>query len=97
MVWMLAYNILVTADVYDRVALLKLQHPYCPQATMGLDNVDYLRVNFYILMHSNDVISLLCRFPLKAVKVMHTVALRTEATISGGEMPPNLGQAFKVI
>ncbi|KAG8485904.1 hypothetical protein CXB51_020219 [Gossypium anomalum] len=35
------------------------------------------------------------KFPLKAVKVMHTVALRTEATISGGEMPPNLGQAFK--
>ncbi|XP_075649235.1 plastidial pyruvate kinase 2 isoform X2 [Castanea sativa] len=35
------------------------------------------------------------KFPLKAVKVMHTVALRTEATISGGEMPANLGQAFK--
>ncbi|KAE8721655.1 Pyruvate kinase isozyme G [Hibiscus syriacus] len=35
------------------------------------------------------------KFPLKAVKVMHTVALRTEATITGGEMPPNLGQAFK--
>ncbi|KAE8077812.1 hypothetical protein FH972_016338 [Carpinus fangiana] len=35
------------------------------------------------------------KFPLKAVKVMHTVALRTEATISCGEMPPNLGQAFK--
>ncbi|XP_050254692.1 plastidial pyruvate kinase 2-like isoform X1 [Quercus robur] len=35
------------------------------------------------------------RFPLKAVKVMHTVALRTEATISGSEMPANLGQAFK--
>ncbi|KAK4836789.1 hypothetical protein QYF36_000205 [Acer negundo] len=36
-----------------------------------------------------------CRFPLKAVKVMHTVSLRTEATIPGGTMPPNLGQAFK--
>ncbi|XP_039069580.1 plastidial pyruvate kinase 2-like [Hibiscus syriacus] len=35
------------------------------------------------------------KFPLKAVKVMHTVALRTEATIPGGEMPPNLGQVFK--
>lgn len=35
------------------------------------------------------------KFPLKAVKVMHTVALRTEATISGGGMPSNLGQAFK--
>ncbi|TXG71086.1 hypothetical protein EZV62_006021 [Acer yangbiense] len=37
-------------------------------------------------------------FPLKAVKVMHTVSLRTEATIpgAGGTMPPNLGQAFKV-
>lgn len=35
------------------------------------------------------------KFPLKAVKVMHTVSLRTEATMVGGEMPPNLGQAFK--
>ncbi|XP_026660944.1 plastidial pyruvate kinase 2-like [Phoenix dactylifera] len=33
--------------------------------------------------------------PLKAVKVMHTVALRTEATMVGGETPANLGQAFK--
>ncbi|XBI18399.1 hypothetical protein VPH35_060192 [Triticum aestivum] len=36
------------------------------------------------------------KFPLKAVKVMHTVALRTEATIIGGETPSNLGQVFKV-
>jgi len=35
------------------------------------------------------------KFPLKAVKVMHTVALRTEATIPGGETPADLGQAFK--
>ncbi|GFZ06410.1 plastidic pyruvate kinase beta subunit 1 [Actinidia rufa] len=35
------------------------------------------------------------KFPLKAVKVMHTVALRTEATLVGGETPSNLGQAFK--
>ncbi|KAL7108313.1 hypothetical protein ACP275_06G105100 [Erythranthe tilingii] len=35
------------------------------------------------------------KFPLKAVKVMHTVALRTEATIVGAETPSNLGQAFK--
>ncbi|KAK4489601.1 hypothetical protein RD792_005413 [Penstemon davidsonii] len=35
------------------------------------------------------------KFPLKAVKVMHTVSLRTEATIVGAETPPNLGQAFK--
>ncbi|GFY81871.1 plastidic pyruvate kinase beta subunit 1 [Actinidia rufa] len=35
------------------------------------------------------------KFPLKAVKVMHTVALRTEATLVGGEAPSNLGQAFK--
>ncbi|CAK8532937.1 unnamed protein product [Lathyrus sativus] len=35
------------------------------------------------------------KFPLKAVKVMHTVALRTEATIEGGQMPPNIGQVFK--
>ncbi|KAF9586897.1 hypothetical protein IFM89_039874 [Coptis chinensis] len=34
-------------------------------------------------------------FPLKAVKVMHTVSLRTEATMVGGQQPPNLGQAFK--
>ncbi|KAK7283585.1 hypothetical protein RIF29_13197 [Crotalaria pallida] len=35
------------------------------------------------------------KFPLKAVKVMHTVALRTEATIPGGQLPPNIGQVFK--
>ncbi|XP_058183071.1 plastidial pyruvate kinase 2-like [Rhododendron vialii] len=35
------------------------------------------------------------KFPLKAVKVMHTVALRTEETLVGGETPSNLGQAFK--
>ncbi|KAM0938424.1 putative pyruvate kinase [Dioscorea sansibarensis] len=35
------------------------------------------------------------KYPLKAVKVMHTVALRTEATIVGGEKPANLGLAFK--
>nr|GEW51703.1 plastidial pyruvate kinase 2-like [Tanacetum cinerariifolium] len=35
------------------------------------------------------------KFPLKAVKVMHTVSLRTEASIVGGSTPSNLGQAFK--
>ncbi|XP_073130377.1 plastidial pyruvate kinase 2 [Henckelia pumila] len=35
------------------------------------------------------------KFPLKAAKVMHTVSLRTEATIVGAQTPPNLGQAFK--
>ncbi|KAM2975990.1 hypothetical protein FF1_002085 [Malus domestica] len=35
------------------------------------------------------------KFPLKAVKVMHTVALRTEATILGSAVPANLGKAFK--
>ncbi|KAF3792815.1 Plastidial pyruvate kinase 2 [Nymphaea thermarum] len=35
------------------------------------------------------------KFPLKAVRVQHTVALRTEATIVAGETPANLGQAFK--
>uniref|UniRef100_A0A169WB88 Pyruvate kinase n=1 Tax=Daucus carota subsp. sativus TaxID=79200 RepID=A0A169WB88_DAUCS len=35
------------------------------------------------------------KFPLKAVQVMHAVSLRTEATIVGGEAPPNLGKAFK--
>ncbi|KMZ60205.1 Pyruvate kinase [Zostera marina] len=35
------------------------------------------------------------KFPLKAVKVMHTVALRTEASIVPGIQPTNLGKAFK--
>ncbi|KAL9268166.1 Plastidial pyruvate kinase 2-like protein [Drosera capensis] len=35
------------------------------------------------------------KFPLKAVKVMHTVALRTEATMFGAQTPPYLGQVFK--
>ncbi|KAK7357251.1 hypothetical protein VNO80_16535 [Phaseolus coccineus] len=35
------------------------------------------------------------KFPLKAVKVMHTVALRTEATITDGRLPPNIGNVFK--
>ncbi|XP_042058662.1 plastidial pyruvate kinase 2-like [Salvia splendens] len=35
------------------------------------------------------------KFPLKAVKVMHTVSLRTEATIVGAQTPPNLGLAFE--
>ncbi|XP_010261438.1 PREDICTED: plastidial pyruvate kinase 2 [Nelumbo nucifera] len=35
------------------------------------------------------------KFPLKAVKVMHTVSLRTEATMVGGERLLNLSQAFK--
>ncbi|KAL2542129.1 Plastidial pyruvate kinase 2 [Abeliophyllum distichum] len=35
------------------------------------------------------------KFPLKAVKVMHTVSLRTEATIVSSQTPSNLGQAFK--
>ncbi|RDX63475.1 Plastidial pyruvate kinase 2, partial [Mucuna pruriens] len=35
------------------------------------------------------------KFPLKAVKVMHTVALRTEATIQSSQLPPNIGQVFK--
>ncbi|XP_042031306.1 plastidial pyruvate kinase 2-like [Salvia splendens] len=35
------------------------------------------------------------KFPLKAVKVMHTVSLRMEATITGPQIPANLGQAFK--
>ncbi|KAL2527379.1 Plastidial pyruvate kinase 2 [Abeliophyllum distichum] len=35
------------------------------------------------------------KYPLKAVKVMHTVSMRTEATMVGTQIPPNLGQAFK--
>ncbi|MCI00902.1 plastidial pyruvate kinase 2-like, partial [Trifolium medium] len=32
-------------------------------------------------------------FPIKAAKVMHTVALRTEAALPSGQMPPpNIGQ-----
>ncbi|KAK1577743.1 hypothetical protein Q3G72_024439 [Acer saccharum] len=45
------------------------------------------------VMHSGETAH--GKFPLKAVKVMHTVSLRTEATIPRGTMPPNLGQAFK--
>ncbi|CAA0830848.1 Plastidial pyruvate kinase 2 [Striga hermonthica] len=35
------------------------------------------------------------KFPLKAVKVMHTVSLRTEDTIVGAKTPSDLGHAFK--
>lgn len=35
------------------------------------------------------------KYPLKAVKVMHTVALRTEATMSEVQAPANLGRVFK--
>eukprot|EP00475_Leptophrys_vorax_P006092 TRINITY_DN13738_c0_g1_i1.p1 TRINITY_DN13738_c0_g1~~TRINITY_DN13738_c0_g1_i1.p1 ORF type:complete len:621 (+),score=40.48 TRINITY_DN13738_c0_g1_i1:24-1865(+) len=35
------------------------------------------------------------KFPLKAVRVMHTVALRTEATMPVPNSPANLGRAFK--
>ncbi|KAI8564944.1 hypothetical protein RHMOL_Rhmol03G0222400 [Rhododendron molle] len=35
------------------------------------------------------------RFPLKAVNVMHAVALRTESDLVAGETPANLGQAFE--
>lgn len=38
------------------------------------------------------------RFPLKAVRVMHTVSLRTEATLggAGAQASLGLGQVFKV-
>ncbi|XP_024391266.1 pyruvate kinase isozyme G, chloroplastic [Physcomitrium patens] len=35
------------------------------------------------------------KYPLKAVRVMHTVAMRTEATMPEEEAPSNLGRAFK--
>ncbi|KAG0610354.1 hypothetical protein M758_7G058900 [Ceratodon purpureus] len=35
------------------------------------------------------------KYPLKAVRVMHTVAMRTEATMPEEEPPANLGRAFK--
>lgn len=35
------------------------------------------------------------KFPLKAVRVMHSVALRTEATMAVPNSPANLGRAFK--
>lgn len=35
------------------------------------------------------------KFPLKAVKVMHTVSLRTEATLINAQAPRDLGQTFK--
>lgn len=39
----------------------------------------------------------LFRFPLKTVKVMHTVALRTESSLPKGTAPPNPTAAFKVL
>lgn len=36
---------------------------------------------------NNIFLDFLFRFPLKAVKVMHTVALRTESTLSSGVTP----------
>jgi pyruvate kinase len=36
------------------------------------------------------------RYPLKAVKVMHTVALRTEATMLRGKSPENFERGVKV-
>lgn len=47
-----------------------------------------------------DLVSLFCesiRFPLKAVKVMHTVALRTESSMPKDAAPPNPTAAFKVL
>ncbi|CAM6024787.1 unnamed protein product [Sphagnum balticum] len=35
------------------------------------------------------------KYPLKAARVMHTVAMRTEATMPEEEPPANLGRAFK--
>lgn len=35
------------------------------------------------------------KYPLKAVRVMHTVAMRTEATMPETQAPANLGKAFK--
>ncbi|KAL9240504.1 hypothetical protein vseg_014714 [Gypsophila vaccaria] len=35
------------------------------------------------------------KFPLKAVTVMHTVSLRTEATLPAPQTPQNLGSVFK--
>jgi hypothetical protein len=76
---MLAYLILLSKDVLVQsgvVATFKVKS-HGQQAIMGFNNGDGLCVNFYTLM--------LCRFPLKAVKFMHAVALWTEATISCGE------------
>lgn len=53
------------------------------------NNISYYLFSIFLLVFY--------RYPLKAVKVMHTVALRTEATVVGGEKPENLGQAFKVL
>lgn len=36
------------------------------------------------------------RYPIKAVKVMHTVALRNETALSDGGTPANPGHAFQV-
>jgi len=62
-----------------------------------VDAVKIIQLFFILLLSQKEWFNVwYCRFPLKAVKVMHTVALRTEATIPGGQMPPNIGPVFKV-
>lgn len=77
--------------------MLHFHYLLLPENSLRVFNVMVYSSTQAIPLHVlNCSISRSCRFPLKAVKVMHTVSLRTEATIVGGETPPNLGQAFKV-
>lgn len=57
---------------------------------------DFIHNKGFICITESSHFIISCQFPLKAAKVMHTVSLRTEATIVGAQTPPNLGQAFKV-
>lgn len=61
-----------------------------------MHNYQIIPYPIYYLFYLSEITYLFIRHPLKSVKVMHAVALRTEATLNGGEAPANLGQAFKV-
>ena len=47
-------------------------------------------------MKKHAEIEIWVRYPLKAVNVMHTVALRTESTLSGSITHPTLSTAVQV-
>ena len=91
---------------FTKVSCLK-QPQDCLKATQNFSDITtekteklliiwLIDMNNHGLTQLNDLVRLPCRFPLKAVKVMHAVSLRTEVTLVGSPMPPNLGQAFKV-
>lgn len=49
-----------------------------------------------IISFTRYVMTHYSRYPLKAVKVMHTVALRTETSLPIGTNPPGQSTAYKV-